>query len=228
MTAGAVLLAVVLVVVLGGLAVRRVSDRWDGRRDALSADAVADEPAPGPGQTDDVAIVGDSITEMSDRTVHQVLDPQFHVRIRGRGGYRVEEMEPYAIELATSNPEQVVINLGTNDVLKNWPLDKSVSALDRMVKEFSGARCIHLVTINQWITNEADPGVRARAIVFNFAVRKIAADQHLDVIDWNAAIEADLKAGSPRGALTSDTIHPNATGQTALAQLYRAALDDCT
>src|SRR4051794_16323472 len=90
-TVGAVLLALVLVTVLGGLALRRVSDRWGDRRDALSAGAVAEEPEPGPGETDDVAIVGDSITEMSDATVHQVLDARFHVRIRGRGGYRVEE-----------------------------------------------------------------------------------------------------------------------------------------
>ena len=58
-------------------------------------------------------------------------------------------------------------------------------------------------------------------------VRKIAATEHLDVIDWSGAIEADLKAGSPTGVRTSDTIHPNAAGQTTLAQLYRVALDDC-
>jgi hypothetical protein len=227
-TTGAVLLAIVLVAVLGGIALRRVQSDWSDRRDALADVVVSPDANVGPGPTDDVAIVGDSITEMSESTVHAELDPHYHVRIQGRGGYRVEEMEPYGIELAESKPEQVIINLGTNDVLTNWPSDKSTAALKRVLADFAGARCIHVVTINEAILSTSSPGVDARAFVFNFGLRQLAADERLDVIDWAKAVKDDLAAGSPDGPLTSDSVHPNATGQKLLATLYHRALDACT
>jgi lysophospholipase L1-like esterase len=223
----AVTVAVVLVVVLGGIALRRVSERWDARREAAPLEADAGQVVAGPGPTDDVALVGDSITEQTEPVFHQALDASYKVRVRGRGGYRIEEMEPYAIEVAQAHPEQVVLNVGSNDVLKNWPIDKSVTALRRMIKDFDGVRCVHVVTINEGFYREADPDMGQRAALFNLELRRIATSDNLDVIDWSQAVADDTAAGSPKGLLTSDTVHPTDEGKKVLAGLYKDALDRC-
>ena len=115
---------------LGGLAVGRVADRADARRNA-TVDATAGPPPTGPDPTDDVAIIGDSITEQAEPLLLAELQPDSVVRVRGRGGYRIEQMEPYAVEAAAAEPEQVIINLGSNDVLLSWPLERSVEAYTR-------------------------------------------------------------------------------------------------
>jgi hypothetical protein len=224
---GAVALALVLVIVLGGLALHRVSARFEARRDAFTADARSAEVDAGPGPTDDVALVGDSITEQSESTLHAELDGSFHVRVRGRGGYRIEEMEPYAIELATTKPEQVIINLGSNDALKSWPIDKSVQALRRLIKDFEGTRCLHLVTVNEAMVNDRVPDLSARAAALNGEIRRIAATENFNVIDWSRAVADNVKAGSPGGGVTSDSIHPTVQGQKLLAGLYKTALGTC-
>jgi len=225
--AGAVALALVLVAVLGGLALHRVSTRFEARRDAFAGDTQDNDLAAGPGPTDDVALVGDSITEQSEATLLEELRSTYHVRIRGRGGYRIEEMEPYAIELATTKPEQVVINLGSNDALKSWPVDKSVLALRRLIADFEGARCLHLVTVNESMVNDRVPDLSERTAALNAEIRRIAASENYNVIDWSRAVSEDLAAGSPRGGITSDTIHPTPNGQKVLADLYNAALATC-
>ena len=223
----AVALALALVLVLSGLAIDRVVKRWDARHAGLSARSASNEPAAGPGPTDDVSLVGDSITEQSESVLHQTLDPAFKVRIRGRGGYRIEEMEPYAIELATAKPEQVIINLGTNDVLKNWPIDKATAAMNRMVATFKSARCVYIVTITEGLYSEQDPNQSARALVFNLELRRVAASHGVKVIDWAGVVAQDAAAGSPKGPLTADTVHPTEEGQRQLAQLYKGALETC-
>lgn len=225
--AGTVALALAVVLVLGGLAIGRVSNRFEARRAAVSADVVLSEPAAGPAVNDDVALVGDSITEQSESTLHQVLDPTFKVRVRGRGGYRIEEMEPYAIELATTKPEQVVINLGTNDVLTNWPVEKATAAMNRMVTTFKNARCVYIVTITEGLFSAEDPNQAARALVFNLELRRIAAAHNVKIIDWAGLVRSDTASGSPQGQLTYDTVHPSEEGRRRLGQLYRSSLETC-
>jgi len=223
-----VLLAFVLVIVLGGVALARVDTRWEARRTAVADDAGPAEVPAGPGPTDDVALVGDSITEQADATFRSALQPPYHLRVSGRGGYRIEEMEPYAIELATGKPEQVVINLGTNDVLRNWPLDKSVAALNRMVNEFKATRCLHLVTISEYLVIPDDSGSKARAAALNAEIRRLAQTRNFDVIDWSGLVSRYTAQGEPDGPITADSVHPTELGRKKLTDLYRQALDRCT
>lgn len=226
-TVAAVALALVLVVVLGGIALQRVTSRWAAQRDNAAAGAEQAEPQAGPTPTDDVVVVGDSITEQGDATLHARLSPPYHLRIRGRGGYRIEEMEPYAIELATTGPEQVVINLGSNDILKDWPLDKSVAALQRLLDRFAGARCVHLVTVNEHFNAGDDATMHDRTTALNAEIRRLATSRGADVIDWSGLVGEQLAAGEPDGPITDDSVHPTPLGQAKLADLYRVALDRC-
>jgi hypothetical protein len=224
-TYGAVALALALVVLLGGLAVGRVADRADARRE-VDVDSGGPPPT-GPDPTDDVVIIGDSITESAEPMLLEALQPRSVVRVRGRGGYRIEQMEPYAVEAASAEPEQVIINLGSNDVLLSWPLDRSVEAFTRMLGYFDGARCIHLVTVNQGFRSETDDGLAYRALLLNGQIRELAASTGADIVDWAKMVSDYEAAGSPFGPITSDSVHPTELGQKMLADAYEEALRTC-
>ena len=224
-TYGAVALALALVVVLGGLAVGRVAERADARRE-VSVDSGGPPPT-GPTPTDDVVIIGDSITEAAEPMLLDELQPTSVVRVRGRGGYRIEQMEPYAVEAAAAEPEQVIINLGSNDVLLNWPLNRSVEAYRRLLDYFDDARCVHLVTVNQSFRSETDKGLAYRALLLNGQIRELATAAGADVIDWSTMVSDYEASGSPYGPITTDSVHPTELGQKMLADTYREALRTC-
>lgn len=225
-TYGAVALALALVLVLGGLAVGRVTERADARRDA----GVTTSPGPpptGPEPTDDVVIIGDSITEQAEPLLLEQLQPDSVVRVRGRGGYRVDQMEPYAVEAASAEPEQVIVNLGSNDVLTSWPLDRSVEAYTRLLDYFDDARCVHLVTVNEGFLSSSDSGLAFRALLLNAQIRSLASANGARVIDWSKMVADYQAAGEPYGPITTDSVHPTELGQTMLADAYREALRTC-
>jgi hypothetical protein len=218
-----------LVLVAAGTAVgvNRVLGGWTVQEATFRTDANSD-PARGEGPTDDVILLGDSITEVTSKLVQDSLSGQFNIRIRGRGGYRIEEMEPYAIELATTRPEQVVINLGTNDVLKNWPMAQSIEGINRLLDQFAEVRCVHIVTVNELIALPADDqAINQRSLFLNLAIHQIARSRNIKVIDWAKNLHTEANAGYPRGELTSDSIHPNGLGRQRLIQLYRDSLRSC-
>lgn len=224
-TYGAVALALALVVVLGGLAVGRVADRADARRE-VSVDNGGPPPT-GPDPTDDVVIIGDSITEQAEPLLLDELQPASIVKVRGRGGYRIEQMEPYAVEAAAAEPEQVIINLGSNDVLLSWPLDRSVEAYARMLDYFDDTRCIHLVTVNQSFRSDTDTGLAYRALLLNAQIRELATAAGADIIDWSKMVSDYEAGGSPFGPITSDSVHPTELGQQMIADAYRESLRTC-
>jgi len=225
-TYGAVALALALVFLLGGLALGRVTERADARRDA----GVTTSPGPpptGPDLTDDVVIIGDSITEQAEPLLLDQLQPESVVRVRGRGGYRVDQMEPFAVEAAAAEPEQVIVNLGSNDVLTSWPLDKSVEAYTRLLDYFDDARCIHLVTVNERFVSASDSSMAFRALLLNAQIRALASDAGARVIDWSSMVADYDAAGAPYGPITSDSVHPTELGQRMLADAYDEALRTC-
>ncbi len=225
-TYGAVALAVALVLVLGGIAVSRVAERADARRDA-EVETFPGPPPTGPAPTDDVVIIGDSITEQSQSLLLDELQPDSVLKVRGRGGYRIEQMEPYAVEAAAADPEQVIVNLGSNDVLLSWPLDRSVEAYTRLLDYFDDARCVHLVTVNERFRSSTDEGLAFRALLLNNQIRLLAAATGARVIDWSAMVAAYEASGSPDGPITSDSVHPTELGQKMIADAYRQGLRTC-
>ena len=225
-TYGAVALALALVLVLGGIAVGRVTDRAEARRDA-GVETFPGPPPTGPDPTDDVVIIGDSITEQAEPLLLEELQPASVVKVRGRGGYRIEQMEPYAVEAAAADPEQVIVNLGSNDVLLSWPLDRSVEAYKRLLGYFDDARCVHLVTVNQGFQSTVDEGLAFRALLLNNQIRVLAASAGARVIDWSKMVADYEAAGSPYGPITSDSVHPTELGQKMLADAYREGLRTC-
>jgi lysophospholipase L1-like esterase len=174
-----------------------------------------------------VTFLGDSITVISADDISSTLDRDYRPEYSAVLGIQTGQLLPAARTAAEADPDQVVIDLGTNDVLQKAPLDESDGHLAELVGLFPGSRCIHLVTIN---TNMAAYGIsyRSRAQEINRSIRRLAAsDPRIGIIDWDAAMSADVAAHPPGGTLTSDSIHPNDAGKQVLARSVRTALDDC-
>lgn len=219
----------VVVAVVAAAAVFVAATAWlVVRRGGVEAVAPVAVDEAGPGPTDDVALVGDSITELSEPRLRADLGDTYRLRIRARGGYRVDQLEPYAVEVASTRPEQVIVNVGTNDVLQGWPTASSVTALTRLLDGFRGARCVAVVTVNEQLADPADAATRDRAVAYNAELRRLAAARGLTVVDWAGAVDAAAAEGPGGEALTVDRVHPSEAGQRVLARLYRDTLDRCS
>jgi hypothetical protein len=217
----ALLFAVVLSVILGGIAVLVARHEGSGSGDQVSAVSTG-----GPTPLPSVALIGDSITEQSAEVLADRLAARWDLVIDGRSGFTLAEQLPAARALAEWEPTQVVINLGSNDVARVSRVDVQ-ARLAEMVALFPTARCIHLVTVNDGIV-WSGRSYAAGAAAVNEAVAAIAAgSSRVGVIDWSAAVAEAEAAGPPGAPVLADTVHPTPIGRQLLGELYEEALSAC-
>ena len=183
---------------------------------AASADAAARRPR--------VLVLGDSITQQSDPTLHDGLDVSYDLTVWGIGGSRADEHVHDDELFRAVDPEQVIIDLGTNDVLQGTPPEQTIAALTRIGQACDTARAIHFVTVTEGVFGEGDPALRARSVELNARIRTVAATYGWHVIPWHAVVDDYLDAGEPEGPITSDTIHPTDVGRRLLAAACARAL----
>lgn len=179
---------------------------------------------------DSVAVVGDSITALDESTLKEQLGDRYALFVTGNFGKTVAEVMPEAKVLAQRDYDQVIINLGTNDVLRALPVDTSMAAMREMIGLFDTARCIHLVDINEhMIVQDTATSRTPQAEEFNSALEDLArSDGRLSIIDWNEVAAGALNDQQPPwSTLTEDSIHPTGDGNAELNQLYQEALDGC-
>ena len=170
-----------------------------------------------------VALVGDSITSLATAALHSRLDPTYQVDVMGKFGARTDQTMNEVNVIASTMPAQAVINLGTNDVLQRDGADQSIAILEEIVKLFASADCIHLVTINEGLTQGGETRT-PEAQALNERIRQLAdRTDHVDIIDWNRIV---VDHGGP-AAVTTDSVHPNDAGQALLVDAYASALADC-
>src|SRR5262245_22420868 len=93
-----------------------------------------------------VAVVGDSITFVSTGAIRGELETESPPEVKSVLGATTERMLPAARRMAATRPRQAVIELGTNDVLQQVPIDEAEQRYTTMVDAFeqAGVDCIHL------------------------------------------------------------------------------------
>ncbi len=180
---------------------------------------------------DSVAILGDSITALGYGSLEESLGDTYGLAITGNFGMTVEEVLPEARRLASERVnDQVIINLGSNDVLQDLPVEESMAALGEMVALYPDARCIHLVDINEHMVIESTGESRTdQAVAFNAALEEFSdSDDRLGVISWNDIASEELNDEDPPwSTLTTDSIHPTDQGNDEIDELYERALRRC-
>jgi hypothetical protein len=173
-----------------------------------------------------VALIGDSITANLDATAHRELGDDYALTIDGKPGFLVDQQLPAVTNAARFPFDQIIVNLGTNDVMtSDHDLGETSSNLAQIADVLSGVRCVHLVTVSEEMVNSTnDAGVRAQRV--NDSIRAIASTHpNVRVIDW-ASLERDYERDHGE-IITSDTVHPNDVGNKVLAGAYGESLDAC-
>jgi len=137
---------------------------------------------------------------------------------------------PQAQQISAQKSDQVIINLGTNDVLQELTVDTSMASLQQMVDLFKGSKCIHLVNINEHMLSfTTGKSVADGAERFNAGLQDLAkADGRISIVDWAGASGDSLDTKNPpTSSLTFDSVHPTTQGDIELNKLYANALDGC-
>ncbi len=175
---------------------------------------------------DRVGVLGDSITSLDTGDLEAQLGDQFRFTISGNFGKTAEEVTPQAEVMARLTYDQVIIDLGTNDVLEGL-LATTCRRHDRFAGEVVRFRPVHPCGDGE--RTHGQPAHRALHIEgarqFNDALRAYAQGQdRVDVIDWNAAASDHLNnSDPPTSTLTTDSIHPTSEGNRVLNDLYASA-----
>ena len=144
-----------------------------------------------------VAVIGDSITAESVEAVRGELGDH-DVSVRAIAGMRTDQMQLEAERAAAAHPAQVIINLGTNDVLQGRSTEDIISDLVAMITTFARSQCVHVVNLNTRMVSapQVDPD-RIRQV--NLAVQELAsADPRINEIDWNQIVESSNDSAGPR------------------------------
>lgn len=179
---------------------------------------------------DSVAVLGDSITTLDQADLQSQLGGDYRLTISGNFGRTVEQVVPEAKVVSSRNHDQVIINLGTNDVIGDLPIDTSMATLAEEIAMFDSAKCIHLVNINEHMVDLRDgASLTKQAEAFNAALQDLAhRENRVSIIDWNSVAKDTLNDKSPpTSTLTKDSIHPTAEGNKKLNELYAEALGGC-
>lgn len=177
-----------------------------------------------------VLLAGDSITELSAGALAGALDGTFglgghDVSVVARSGATAGEMAPAVVTVAPIGPEQVIINLGTNDAVRTGTTDEGLAEIERMAAAFPDARCIHLVTLSESMVAFEDPVAPAeRAAAMNRGIIELAEREGYRLIRWDQIVAEANAQGVP---VTLDSIHPDAEGERRLADAYAAAVASC-
>jgi hypothetical protein len=187
-----------------------------------------DSPYAGNGpQADSVAIHGDSITVLVGSDVMTAIEDTHRLGALGQSGFKAEGLGWWADSSAASRPDQVVVNLGTNDAWLGGvaPADTRQFVVDQLAA-YTTASCRWVVTVNAQTTPSPTVPYQARADAINDEYRPLPAPgNRIGLIDWDQYVTDRIAGGTPATDLIGDGIHPTPAGLTALASLYEAAVD---
>lgn len=183
--------------------------------------------APVPSAITSVAMVGDSITEGSAIAIDEALRGAGveDVRIEGKASRRIEVgngngdapksgvITVYELLAEGLDPSVWVIELGTNDIGGYNGAEEYGALIDSITEMLPTSK--PLVWVNTYREQYLDD-----TLMFNLVLEQRMADRGNAVIaDWYTVASAPDQT-----VLRSDNLHPNENGQSALALLILASL----
>ncbi len=138
----------------------------------------------------------------------------------GHSGFRTDEIEAQLAGWLVGNaPDVVLLHLGTNDILQSVATNVADQNLRDIIGLLRVANPNVTVLLAQVIPNE--PANEAATLALNAAIATIAGD-----LDGPASpvLLVDHYTGYDGATLNADGIHPNATGEARMAQVWTDAL----
>lgn len=175
----------------------------------------------------DVAMLGDSIFYGAEDTMQARHGGEWDLRFDAVPGATTTDQLGAATKLArrTDATGQLVVELGTNDVARDLPLDESRRSMEQILSDFPEVRCIHLVTVTD-MQRDVDPNVPwVEAAEYNEMLREFTDDPRVRIVEWAKLLTANDTRST--GSLLRDNVHPNDRGNVALSDLVAASLAGC-
>lgn len=197
--------------------------------DTAPGQRVGSHPRP---TTHSVVIVGDSITYQSTDELHALADQRgISLTIEATPRATARLMLEQARFVDPGRVDQMIINVGTNDIIQAVPLDRTLADIVELIRLYPEARCVHLVTINAHMVSLTDDRLHRRTLTMNGSLRYLAEEwPEVHLIDWAEILaESSESPEMPMAGLllAQDSVHTNPFGQAVLADAYVAALDRC-
>lgn len=180
-----------------------------------------------------VGVLGDSLTDNIRTHLHTRLDANYAVSVTGIRGAKINTLVPAAEELAATNPEIVVINLGTNDAWNDLPVEESIASYDSIVDMFPNS-CLVLVTIID-TTSGIPPSAPYHpevALQLNAHFRSLQTSKNAVIADWESTLighelEYTFSQTIPKVYIYPDGIHQSDLGMEVMADLVAAGVNEC-
>jgi lysophospholipase L1-like esterase len=177
-----------------------------------------------------VALLGDSITDQSERDLRAALDAYEVVAVVARPGHTFEDMQADTAVLALDAPDIVVVNLGTNDALKSVDTSRSLAALDATMAAFRRSTVLAVTVAHRFGGSEFD----RRAGAINDRLRAGPAA----IVAWDEIVALDdadrrSREGDDHDGqdgivaiegLLVDGLHPSHRGRLRLARAVAETL----
>jgi lysophospholipase L1-like esterase len=172
-----------------------------------------------------VGFLGDSITFQATTALEDRVPDTWRADVRATSGATIVDMAAQAARMGAEQPEAVIVNLGTNDVMQAFLPEKSAADLDLLLDQLGDPSCVVLVTVHENIVTEQDGVLADRVRATNAALAEVADRRGVRVVDWTAHLAA---AGAVPGTpdLLIDTVHLSDAGIDNLAGLYLDTLAD--
>lgn len=171
----------------------------------------------------DVGAVGDSISVQLAPFLEAAAAGDFSLQIAAVSGATIGDMVDDAASVAASRPSVLVVNLGSNDVIKGVPPEQSVADMERLLDQFDDLGCLVMVTVNEYMFSYAEGYLTDRAVATNAALADVAARRGAVVVDWNAILDAQRATpGTPE--MLVDTVHLSGYGAEVLRDAYLDAI----
>jgi lysophospholipase L1-like esterase len=193
-----------------------------------------------------VVFFGDSITEAAIKPHgfiaidDSILNPHgakdYELIGEGVSGNKVYDLYlRLEDDVLSKSPDIVVIWVGVNDVWhKKWGTGTEADKFEKfylaLIKKMKAANVRVIVCTPATIGEKNDSGNEMDVDLNKYAniIRKIAADQHLTLVDMRSAFVAYEMANNPanldKGILTLDGVHLNDAGNMLVASLMARAI----
>lgn len=166
-----------------------------------------------------VAVVGDSITHEAEAELRAALGTIPDVTVTalvGRPGGTFADLQDDADEVAASVPDIVVINLGSNDALKQVDTETTLAEVDAMCDKFPESLIVAVAVTTRFTDSWFD--VRAQAVNDHLRAGRDERGVPAAVVAWDEIVAADDAAAPAGDPILTDGLHPSLRGRARLAR----------
>lgn len=152
------------------------------------------------------------------RSHHRGAPPRsdFDMDHEGHWGWRTDEiLERLEQWLTASEPDYVLVHLGSNDVFQGQPNDETIAELRRLIEITRDVRPQATIFLAQIIPTDR-PAINRTIVALNREIARLAAPDVV-IVDQHEGFDAD--------AQTYDGVHPNPSGEIHLSERWLEALE---